>query len=143
MTHDTKTIALRGTVAAAIAALVNAGVVAVAQSADLAPGFRALTYPPVLFLSVAGALGAAVVYALLGRRDRRGTDQAFTRIAIAVLVLSFVPDIGLLLVDEAATTSGVLVLMAMHVVVAVAAVSLLTGRPVAIGGEKTTTPAQR
>ncbi|WP_340100766.1 DUF6069 family protein [Salinibaculum salinum] len=143
MIHNTKTIALRGVAAAAVSALVNAGIVAGAQSVDLAPGFRALTYPPVLFLSVAGALGAAVVYALLARRDGRGTGQTFTRIAVAVLVLSFVPDIGLLVADDAATTSGVVVLMAMHVVVAAVSVSLLTGRPVALGGSEATTSRPR
>jgi len=138
-----KTIALRGIIAAGVSALVNAGVVAVAQGIDLAPGFQALTYPPVIFLSVTGALGAAVVYALLARRNGRGTDQTFARIAVAVLVLSFVPDVGLLVADEAATTSGVVVLMAMHVVVAAAAVSLLTGRPVALGRLEPTTSRPR
>jgi len=143
MTLNTKTIALRGTAAAALSTLVNAGVVAVAQSADVAPEFRALTYPPVIVLTVAGAVGATVVYALLARRNGRETDQTFTRIAVAVLVLSFVPDIGLLVVDDAATAFGVVVLMAMHVVVAAASVALLTGRPVAFGGSGTTSPQLR
>ena len=143
MTLDTKTLAFRGIVAAAVGAAANAGLVAVASAAGIAPGFRALTYPPVVFLSVVGALGAAVVYFLVRRRASGDPDRTFTRIAAVVLVLSFLPDVGLLFGDEAATVAGVVLLMVMHVVVAVAAVALLTGQPVALGGTDDSNPMAR
>jgi low temperature requirement protein LtrA len=143
MTLETKTVALRGIVAALVGAAVNAGLVALATAAGIAPGFQALTYPPVVFLSVVGALGAAVAYLVIQRRASGDPDRAFTRIAAIVLVLSFVPDIGLLFGDDAATVAGVVLLMVMHVVVAVAAVTLLTGRPIALGGADDSNPMAR
>lgn len=134
MTLGTKTLTLRGIAAALVGAGINAGLVALAQALDIAPGFRALSYPPVVFLSVVGALGAAVAYLILQRRST-DPERTFTRLATVVLVLSLVPDIGLLVGDEAATVTGVVVLMVMHVVVAAASVALLTGRPVALGAE--------
>jgi hypothetical protein len=52
----------------------------------------------------------------------------FTRVAVVVLLLSFVPDVLLLQADPAATVPAVIVLMVMHVVVAVVCVASLTGR---------------
>jgi hypothetical protein len=94
-----------------------------------------MSYPPVVFLSVVGALGAAVAYLLLQRRGSADLAAAFTRLAAVVLVICFVPDVGLLVADDAATVAGVLVLIVMHVVVAAASVALLTGRPVGLGAE--------
>jgi len=123
-TNRTGSLPARASLAAVLAAAANAGLVAAAQAVGIAPGFRALTYPPVVFLSVFGALGAAGVYALL---DRRVAEPAatFRRVALAVLVVSFVPDLALLAADPAATVAGVAVLLAMHVVVAGIAVELL------------------
>jgi peptidoglycan/LPS O-acetylase OafA/YrhL len=143
LTLDTKTLTLRGIVAAIVGAAVNAGLVALADGVGIAPGFRALTYPPVVFLSVVGALGAAVAYLVIQRRASGDPDQTFTRIAAAVLLLSFLPDIGLLFGDDAATVAGVVLLTVMHVVVAVAAVVLLTGRPRALGGADDSNPMAR
>jgi hypothetical protein len=122
---DGLTLALRGGAAAFVAVVVNAALVAVSQALNIAPEFMALSYPPVAFLSAAGAIGATVVYWFIaGRRD--DPDPLFVRVAGVALVLSFVPDIGLLFADEAATVFGVVVLMLMHVVVAAASVRLLT-----------------
>ena len=121
---DTSTIATRGGLAAAVAVLANAAVVLVAQSLGVAPGFRALTLPPVIFLSALGAVGATAVYWGLARRTA-DPDRTFVRIATAVLVLSFVPDFALLGADPSATVPGVVLLMLMHVVVAAAVVGLL------------------
>jgi hypothetical protein len=122
---DRLTLALRGGAAALVAVVVNAVLVAVSGALNIAPDFMALTYPPVAFLSAFGAIGATVVYALVAR-VREDPDPLFVRIAVAALVLSFVPDIALLVADEAATVAGILVLMLMHVVVAAASVRLLT-----------------
>jgi peptidoglycan/LPS O-acetylase OafA/YrhL len=115
---------VRAGVALAVAVLVNAGIVIVVGALDVAPDFRALTIPPVAFLSAIGAVGAAVVYELLRRRSAT-PDRTFRRVAAAVLVVSFVPDVALLAVDDAATLAGVLVLMVLHVVVAAACVAVL------------------
>ena len=122
---DRLTLTLRGGAAALVAVVVNAALVAVAQALGVAPGFMALSYPPVAFLSAVGAIGATVVYGLIARR-RDDPDPLFVRVAGVVLVLSFLPDVGLLFGDEAATIPGVVVLMLMHVVVAAASVRLLT-----------------
>jgi CDP-diglyceride synthetase len=122
---DRLTLTLRGGAAALVAVVVNAALVAIAQALNVAPGFMALSYPPVAFLSAVGAVGATVVYALIARR-RDDPDPLFVRVAGVVLVLSFLPDVGLLFGDEAATIPGVVVLMLMHVVVAAASVRLLT-----------------
>lgn len=120
-------LAVRGALALLVAVLVNAALVWVAGAVELAPDFQALTYPPVVFLSAVGALGATAVYALLGRFVD-DVDRTFTRVAAGVLVLSFLPDVGLLVGDPAATVPGVALLMVMHVVVAVASVTALVGR---------------
>jgi hypothetical protein len=119
-------LAVRGALALLAAVLVNAALVWVVSAVDLAPDFRALTYPPVVFLSAVGVVGATIVYALLGRFVD-DVDRTFTRVAAVVLALSFVPDFGLLAADPAATVSAVVVLVVMHVVVAVAAVAALVG----------------
>ena len=117
-------LAVRGGLAVVAAVVANAALVAVSDAVGVAPELQALTYPPVVFLSAVGATGSVVVYGLLGRYvdDVGGT---FRRVAAAVLGLSFVPDLALLAVDEAATVLGVLLLMLMHVVVAGAAVGAL------------------
>jgi hypothetical protein len=104
----------------------NVALVVVATELGVAPGFRPIAVPPVVFLSAVGALGAAAVYWLLGRvvADR---ERTFVRVAAAVLVLSFLPDLALLSRDPAATVPGVAVLTAMHVVVAAACVGVLPG----------------
>ena len=115
---------MRGGLAAVLAVLANAVLVVGVGALDLAPEFRALTLPPVAFLSALGAGGATVVYWLLGRYVKE-VDRTFLRIAGAVLVLSFVPDIALLAIDPAATVLGVVVLILMHVIVAGVSVGTL------------------
>lgn len=121
-----RSLAVRGGIALALSVIANAGVLLVVQALEIAPDFEALTFPPVLFLSAAGAVGAVVVYWVLDRRVDRPA-RTFRRIAAAVLVASFVPDLALLAVDEAATVPGVIALVAMHVVVAAIAVGVLVG----------------
>jgi hypothetical protein len=115
---------VRGGLAVVLAVLANAVLVVGVGALDLAPEFRALTLPPVAFLSALGAGGATVVYWLLGRYVKE-VDRTFLRIAGAVLVLSFVPDVALLAIDPAATVLGVVVLILMHVIVAGVSVGTL------------------
>lgn len=115
---------VRGAVAAVLAVVLNAVVVVATGALDVAPGLRALTLPPVAFLSAVGAVAATAVYGLVGRYVD-DVDRTFVRIAGIVLVLSFVPDLALLWVDPVATVPGVVALMIMHVVVAAASVGVL------------------
>jgi len=117
-------VPVRGALAVVASVLVNAALVWALDAAGVAPDFRALTYPPVVFLSALGAVGATVVYVLLARYVDE-FDRTFVRVVAAVLVLSFLPDLGLLAADPAATVPGVLALIVMHVVVAVASVVAL------------------
>lgn len=119
-----RSLPVRGVLAAVLAVIANVLLVVAAGVLDVAPGFQALSIPPVSFLSTLGVIGATVVYWLL-RRYTDTPDRTFVRIAAVVLVLSFLPDIALLSVDPTATVPGVIVLMVMHAVVAVAAVGLL------------------
>lgn len=114
-------VPVRAVVAILLGVLVNVAIALGANSLGVAPGFRPLTVPPVVFLSTAGAVGALVVYQGFRRYIDR-PDHYFVRVAAVVLVLSFLPDIGLLVGDPAATVAGVVVLMLMHVVVAITSV---------------------
>lgn len=123
-TTRSPSVPVRGGLAVVVAVFANAVLIVGVGSLDLAPGFRGLTLPPVVFLSALGAGGATVVYWLLGRYVRE-VVRTFLRIAGAVLVLSFLPDIVLLAIDPAATVVGVVVLILMHVIVAGASVGTL------------------
>ena len=123
-TGDSPSVPVRGVLAVTLSVLGNVALVFGAGALDIAPEFGALTVPPVAVLSAAGAAGATVVYWLLSRYVT-DPDRTFVRVAVVVLVLSFVPDLALLAVDPAATPLAVVVLMVMHAVVAVASVGLL------------------
>lgn len=119
-----RSLPIRAAIATGLSVAVNVVIVAVAGAFAVAPGFQALTVPPVAFLSAVGAIGAVLVYLLL-RRVSSSPDRTFRRVAVAVLVLSVLPDIGLLLADETATPIGVGLLMVMHVTVAAICIGLL------------------
>lgn len=97
---------------------------------------------PTIFFTTVGAVGAVAVHATLRRLARR-PDTLFRRVAVVVLVLSFLPDLWLL-TDGAresvpgVTVSGVALLMLMHVVAAAVIVWVLTGGGMEREGE---TPA--
>jgi len=117
-------VPVRGGLAIVLAVLANVVFVLGVDALGIAPRFRALTIPPVAFLSTLGAGGATVVYWLLGRHVG-DADRTFLRVAVGVLLLSFVPDVALLAFDPAATLLAVVALMAMHVVVAAVSVRVL------------------
>jgi hypothetical protein len=123
-TTRSPSVPVRGGLAVVLAVLANVVLVLGVDALGIAPSFRALTIPPVAFLSALGAGGATVVYWLLGRYVS-DADQMFVRVAAGVLLLSFVPDVALLAIDPAATPLAVVVLMAMHVVVAAVSVWVL------------------
>jgi len=123
-TGKSPSVAVRGGLAVVLSVLANVVLLLGVNAVGIAPGFQPLTVPPVAFLSGLGAAGAAGVYWAL-RRYRSDPDRTFVRLATGVLVLSFVPDVALLVADPAATPLGVVVLMLMHLVVGTVSVGLL------------------
>ncbi|WP_416838653.1 DUF6069 family protein [Haloferax sp. DFSO52] len=118
-------LARRGLTAVVLSVVANALVLTLVLASGAVQPFAPLSYPSVLFLSGAGAVGATLVYGYLTMRVEN-PDRTFLRVALAVLVVSFLPDFGLLIGDPQATVPGVLVLMAMHVIVASVCVGTLT-----------------
>jgi hypothetical protein len=87
---------------------------------------------PTIFFTTLGALGAIGVFGVVRRRSDR-PEQLFRRIAVGVLLLTFLPDLWLLSDGAAgafpgATPTAVGVLMLMHLIAAAVIVWSLTGR---------------
>ncbi len=122
---DTRTVALRGVGALVVAVLANGILLTVVLQTNAVQRFQPLNYTSVIVLTSVGLLGATVVYWLLVQW-KRDPDRYFAWIAIIVLVVSFIPDVGLLYVDPQATIAGVVVLMAMHAIAAGVAIGVLT-----------------
>jgi hypothetical protein len=118
-------------VGAALAVLATAADVIVATELRTAlrvpTGFSPLTVPSVASTTIAAMIGATIVFGWVARvrPDPRAT---FVRIAAAALVLSWVPDLLIWVtgIFPATTGSGILSLMALHVVAAACAVSILS-----------------
>ncbi|MGI9252521.1 MAG: DUF6069 family protein [Thermomicrobiales bacterium] len=117
---DAKSIWITGIVAAAVAAGLNALLVILSTTIFglNADGlFLPLTGPaPVIMFTVISLLLATLVFWIISRRS----DQplaTFRTIAIAVLLLSFLPDLWLL-TQPVASWPEVIVLMLTHVVAA-------------------------
>ena len=89
---------------------------------------HALSFPTVTMLTLIGAVGAIVVYAII-RAFLQKPNKPFIWISVIVLLLSFIPDymiIGQTTGPFAGgTLANALVLMLMHVVAAVIIVSSL------------------
>jgi hypothetical protein len=121
---DARTLAGRGAGALAIALAVNLALGWVALSQDLVESTEFFQYPAIVVWTLLGMAGATVVYGVVTRRSAR-PDRTFLRVAAVVLVLSFLPDIGLAVTAEAVTTSEAIGLMVLHVPPAVVAVLAL------------------
>lgn len=134
---DWRRLAAAGVVAAVLSVAANALVRAVALMLfDISPELRPFTWPQLSMFTMIGVAGATLVYALVVRRARRPTTT-FRKIAIVVLLLSLLPDVGLL-VSQAIpgmTTPAFWALVIMHVVTAAITVATLTGW----GGARTST----
>ena len=112
-----------GVLAAVISAVANALVLAVASTLFgpvVIPPDDAVTFGQVVAASVAGAVGAAVIFAVIGRFTLRPV-RLFWGIAAVGLVLSFIP-----IALAGATGSSAATLALMHVVAAATNVGLLT-----------------
>ena len=72
-----------------------------------------------------GVILAGIAYAVL-RRFVRDAARVYVRVAIVTLVLSWIPDVALLFINEpGATVPAVASLMVMHAVAAATVVTLL------------------
>lgn len=120
-------IAGAATVAAATIANVAAAFVLTALL-DVDPAFEPLGPPAVAAFTIVLVGIGMVVYGIVARRAPR-PSLTWLIVAIGALVVSFVPDLGLLLDPDAApieavTTEAVLALMVLHVVAGVIAILL-------------------
>ena len=91
------------------------------------PAFMPLTFAVPIVFTFIGVLGALIVYAVIGRFARQPI-QLFRRVALVTLVVSFIPDILMLITgfNPGTTAANVAVLMLMHVVAWAIAVGMLT-----------------
>ncbi|WP_138007733.1 DUF6069 family protein [Halalkalirubrum salinum] len=121
------TLVTRGLGALVIALLINFVLGWIALSQDLIGSTAFFRYPAIAVWTSLGIGGATVVYGLLSQRVAT-PDRTFVRVAAAVLVLSFIPDIALLFASESVTTSEAIGLMALHVPPAIVAVLTLPER---------------
>lgn len=118
-------LVLRGVVALVSALVINGVILGTVLGLDAVESYENLAAPPVIFLATLGVVGATIVYAVLTRRSST-PDRAFIRVAAVVLLLSFLPNLNLLLTDDAAPAGAVVVLMVLHVPPAITSVASLT-----------------
>ncbi|WP_245202874.1 DUF6069 family protein [Halorubrum alkaliphilum] len=129
-TISVQTLAARGAVTFIIAVIVNLTLGWVALTQGLVASTEFFQYPPIVVWTLLGTAGATGVYGVLTRRSTT-PDRMFVLLAIGALILSFLPNIGLLLAVEGVTTSEVIGLMALHVPPAIVAVLALPDTPLA------------
>jgi len=123
-----RTLATRGAGMLAIALAVNLALGWIALSQEVVASTEFFRYPAIVVWTLLGTVGATVVYGVLTRRSAT-PDRTFVRVAAVVLVLSFVPDVGLALTADSVTTSEAIGLMVLHVPPAVVAVLALPDTP--------------
>ena len=113
-----------GVATVAVAVLVN---VVIRTVAVFGEGFLPLGVGPTVFFTMVGMAGAVVVFGLMLRFAKRPV-RMFRRVALAVLLVSLVPDVLMLLAPSmpGTTVAGVLTLMVEHVVSWAVAVGVLT-----------------
>ena len=95
---------------------------------EISPEFRPLWPLQFIGFTTAGVIGAVVIFAIVTRLSEQPV-RLFQRIAIGVLLVSFLPDLALLFTKAVPGTSAPAVgaLLLMHVLTAAFAVGLLTG----------------
>jgi len=117
-----------GVATVAVALLVNVVIRTVAVSVlGIGEGFLPLEVGPTVFFTVVGMAGAVVVFGLMLRFANRPV-RMFRRVALAVLLVSLVPDVLMLFAPSmpGTTVAGVLTLMVEHVASWAVAVGVLT-----------------
>ena len=121
-------LAVVGALTVAVAVVVNVVIRTVAVSVfGIGEGFQPLGVGPTVFFTVVGVAGAVVVFGLLLRFVRRPV-RLFRRVALAVLLVSLVPDLLLLFTGSipGTTVGGVATLMLEHVATWGVVVGMLT-----------------
>lgn len=90
------------------------------------PAFQPLQLMRVAIFTVVGVLGGVIVYAVLAAKAKHPI-RTYQRIAWGVLILSFLPDIGLYFSDfmPGTTVTAVVILMLAHVVAGLIAIYVL------------------
>jgi hypothetical protein len=117
-----------GLAAAVATVATNLAVLAFAKASfNIPEEFLPLAPVPVALWSTIGVMGATGVFALVARRSARPI-ATFRVIALAVLLISLVPNLFLLATSAmpGTTAPGVLSLMVMHLVAAGFSVGMLT-----------------
>lgn len=110
--------------AVVVAVLLDTVIAQIAEAAGVS-GFKPLQFGSYTSLTVLGMVAATVGWAVVRRRSSRPAD-VLRRLVPAVLVLSFVPDVALLVGGGmGATGGGVAALLLMHVAVAAVVVAAL------------------
>ena len=91
------------------------------------PQFMPLTLPVPIVFTLVGVLGAVIVYTLVARFSSRPV-WLFRRIALVTLLISFIPDILMLITgfNPGTTLANVVALMLMHVIAWAISVGILT-----------------
>ena len=89
---------------------------------------------PTIIFTIGGVLAAVIVFAIVGRFSRQPA-RTFTIIAVVALLLSFVPNVGMIINPASAPFPGgnmgsMSVLIIQHIVAAVVAVWVLTTQAV-------------
>ena len=133
-TKTIKTSRLLGVGLLAVVAAVIANLIARAillAVLDLPADFPPLQPPAIIFFTTIGTALGALVYAILIRRSSRPA-RTFTTIAVVALVISILPNLGLMANPAAAPFPGGSALafgalIVLHIVAALAAVLVLLG----------------
>jgi len=109
--------------AAVVGDLASTAIAAIAHGAGVSHAFAPLHFATYTVLIAAGVIGGAIGWQLV-RTRATNPSRLLARLVPVVLLLSFVPDvlIGITKAETATTWGGVIALMAMHIVVASAAV---------------------
>jgi hypothetical protein len=118
-------IALATAIALAIAVPIDLAIEAFARQAFAVPPAFEPFQGTVAPYTAGGVILGGAVYALV-RRFVRDPDRVYVRVAVVALVLSWIPDVALLVIhDPGATVPAVASLMVMHAAAALIAVTLL------------------
>jgi len=123
---DLTVLTKRGGITLVLALSVNLVLAWLFLSAEIPGSTEFFQYGPIALWTTLGVVGATAVYYFLTKRSET-PNRSFTLIAVVVLVLSFLPDVGLALFVDDVTTSEAVSLMVLHVPPAVICIAVLTG----------------
>lgn len=123
----TRTLAVRGGLAVALSLFLNYLLLTIILQLELVATYDHLAYPPVTLWTTIGVVGATVVYGVVTRRSNK-PERTFVRLVVVVLLLSFIPDVALLVFDDDATVGAVTALAILHIPPAAVCIGVLTGR---------------